>query len=93
VSEAIAITTAHRDTQMPAEHSEVLANEFWQLKQDQWKAFLRTAGVAVAPQNLVVVLEELRAFLLPVLQTVSQDQPLRGAWRAPGQWTNQGAGS
>ena len=58
-----------------------------------WQAFLRTAGVAEAPQNLVVVLEELQGFLLPVLLTFSQGQPMHGTWRAPGPWTDQGNGS
>jgi hypothetical protein len=46
-----------------------------------------------ALESFVVVLEVLRGFLLPVLQTVSQGQPMRGTWRAPGPWTDQGAGS
>jgi hypothetical protein len=93
LSEAIIGTMAHRNTSLPTELPEALADEFGQSKQDQWQAFLRTAGVAEAPQNLVVVLEELRGFLLPVLLTVSHGQPMHGIWRAPGPWTDQGNGS
>jgi predicted nucleotidyltransferase component of viral defense system len=88
LSEAIVRTMAHRNTPIPTELPEALAYEFGQSKQDQWQAFLRTAGVAKAPQSLVVVLEALRGFLLPVLQTVSQGQAMRASWRAPGPWTD-----
>jgi predicted nucleotidyltransferase component of viral defense system len=90
VSEALIRTMAHRNTPIPTELPEALANEFGKSKQAQWQAFLRTAGVAEAPQSLVVVLEELRGFLLPLLRTVSRGTPLLGKWPASGPWKDQG---
>ncbi len=57
-------------------------------QQSQWQAFLRTNDLAQAPPDFTVVLDEVRRFLLPVLQTVSQGQMMPGAWRAPGPWTS-----
>jgi hypothetical protein len=82
-----------RKTSLPSELPEARADEFVQSKQDQWQAFLRAAGVAEAPQNLVAVLEASRGFLLPMLLTGSYGQPMHGDWRAPGPWRDQAARS
>jgi hypothetical protein len=86
LSGALTSTLAHRETPVPTEIPAALTDEFVSLKQEQWQAFLHTARVTEAPQDLGLVIEQVRAFLWPVLQALSQGQVLRETWSASGPW-------
>lgn len=84
---AVRKTFENRKTEIPAEPA-VFRREFRtdQAKTAQWAAFLRRAKPAASPGSFADVVAALEDFLAPVLDSIAQDKPFRGRWRAPGPW-------
>lgn len=50
-----------------------------------WNAFVRRSWIDGAPEDFMQVGEELRTFLVPILDAVSRETPLEGKWQK-GAW-------
>lgn len=86
LSKAVAQTFTHRETDVPTDVPEALGSDFAQAKEGQWKAFLHASDISDAPQEFARVIEQVRAFLWPVLRALSEAGELRGQWHAGGPW-------
>lgn len=84
---AIRSTFDHRGTTLTADPL-VLSREFGDdpSKIRLWKAFRTRSHLDDAPESLSSVLDELRPFLLPILNQIVKQQPLHQHWAATGPW-------
>jgi hypothetical protein len=85
---AIRATCAKRGTEIPAEPT-ALTKEFGSIadKRTQWRVFRKRFGTTNCPEEFEVVVEELRAFLTPVIAAARSGNPVRLRWDAAGSWT------
>jgi hypothetical protein len=58
-------------------------------KQTQWRAFIRKAKPEMAVDDLDVVIEDLRAFLMPVVETVRGNSLFDLLWVEGGPWSKK----
>jgi len=88
LTRAIAGTFAKRETPLAADPIG-LTPAFAELpgKQAQWIGFLRKIGASDVPLQLVQVIDDLRAFLGPVLEALVRREPFSRRWSAGGPWT------
>jgi hypothetical protein len=84
---AIRATCAKRGTEIPAEPT-ALTKEFGSIadKRTQWRVFRKRFGTTNCPEEFEVVVEELRAFLTPVIAAARSGNPARLRWDAAGSW-------
>ena len=84
--EAIEATLRRRGTVVPQGHIDALESEFAHDadKQTQWDAFLRRAGLP--GEELSAVVEEVRAFVRPVLVAMAARDAFDKKWPAGGPW-------
>jgi predicted nucleotidyltransferase component of viral defense system len=59
-------------------------------KQGQWRAFVRKIKSDTAVDNFDVVIDDLVAFLMPVVETVRQGRLLELLWRKGSHWSKKG---
>jgi predicted nucleotidyltransferase component of viral defense system len=87
LARAIGATFSRRTMPWPTGLPEGLSDRFGldPLKQSQWQAFLRKSGVTGAP-SLPDVIQEIRGFLHPILDSGPQDGGGLGRW-SNGQWS------
>ena len=84
--EAIKETFEHRNTKLD-QIAAFEENFVTPLKEIQWKGFLRNKSVRDS-RNLTDVLNEIKTFLLPVIQSIQSDKPFRQEWNPVQQnWT------
>ena len=88
LANAIQQTFDRRRTSWPEQTPSGLGEAFASERDAQWRAFLARDRLAAAPASLVQVTEDLRAFLLPVLER----QQL-ASWSPGGPWTRTEAAS
>ncbi len=81
---AIAQTFQHRNTPLPRETPVGLADAFAHQKQAQWQAFLKRTRLEQTVPGFEIVIQSLRAFLLPLLN--SEILPPGSVWTADGRW-------
>lgn len=87
LSKAIVTTFQRRGTQIEAQPV-FLTDRFAGLpdKNQQWKAFLKTARVDQAPSEFSQAISIIRVFVQPVFETLVQDEPFDRQWPAGGPW-------
>ena len=88
LANAIQQTFDRRRTSWPEQTPSGLGEAFASERDAQWRAFLARDRLAAAPASLIQVAEDLRAFLLPVLER----QQL-ASWSPGGPWTHTEAAS
>ncbi|HEY4310852.1 MAG TPA: nucleotidyl transferase AbiEii/AbiGii toxin family protein [Pirellulales bacterium] len=88
LSQAIAATFKRRNTAMPAGLPLALSDEFATdaTKNTQWKAFLRKGTLDANGADLSAVVQFLRTFLGPVIETLPAGQAFTGTWKSSGPW-------
>ena len=87
LSEAIRRTFEQRNTPLPAD-TLVFQSSFAEqdARQNQWRAFIRRQRLESAPERFPDVVQTIRAFLEPVMQSLTRDEVFTGRWRAQGPW-------
>jgi predicted nucleotidyltransferase component of viral defense system len=88
LAEAVRATFHRRDTAIPSDTPTALTEDFAadQGKQTQWRAFLNRTGLENVAVELPLVVEELRAFLLPPLFGPARGEPFDKSW-VGGSWS------
>jgi len=91
LARAVRATFERRGTPFPEGPPVVLTADFLTgaERTTQWRAFLRRSRLE-GPQDVVALADELRAFLLPVIEAAAQEHPLNDAWAAGGPWVHLG---
>ena len=88
LAKAIESTFTHRRTEIsgaPVALTPAFAED--QVKQTQWRAFVRKSRIPDAPPELAGVVEALTRFLGPVASALASGKPFTMMWKAPGPWT------
>lgn len=88
LARALAETVRRRQTTLPDDTPVGLSESFGAdaMKQAQWAAFLRKMG-GMDTLRLAAVVEQLRTFLMPLIDTARTGQIAPGRWQAGGPWT------
>jgi len=90
LQEAIRRTFARRKTDLPKVIPVALTVQFIDdiVKQTQWKAFLNKSGIVIEDRksDLSDIVDDLRHFLLPMLETISKDEAFVMMWKPVGPW-------
>ncbi len=55
-------------------------------KQDQWRAFIQRTKIRDVPENFIVVLNELKAFIDPLIIALINKKAMPRAWKPSGPW-------
>jgi predicted nucleotidyltransferase component of viral defense system len=79
---AVKATFERRKTKMPEGVPPALSSDFVgdRIKQRQWKAFLTRSKHGEGATELTEVVGSLRAFVVPLLNAIAEDKPLKGHW-------------
>ena len=87
LSHAIRATFQRRGTAIPDAEPLILTREFLTAieRQTQWRAFLRRSRLE-GPHHPGVMVDDLRAFLLPVIEATAAGHALEGSWAPGGPW-------
>jgi len=82
LGQAILNTFKRRNTALPEDRPSALTNEFFEDKQKQiqWKAFVRKAKPTELEEDLKPVVGCIVDFLMPVLDSINQQERLTGLW-------------
>lgn len=83
--EAVRRTFERRDTALPAGIPIGLSNEFAAAWSTQWQAFLHRERMAAAPETFADVIDDLRLFLLPLVDVENDEQ----SWLPGGPWSKE----
>jgi hypothetical protein len=86
LAEAIQKTFQHRDTKIETNPFALTEFSQWEDKQTMWQAFLKRTRLESAPKELKKVTDVISQFLLPIAQSLSEGEPFKKKWRAPGPW-------
>jgi predicted nucleotidyltransferase component of viral defense system len=84
--EAVHRTFEHRATEIPVDEPAAFSMQFAREKQSQWIAFLKTSTLTDVPDQMAVVLETLKEFILPILKNIHTGEKLEKTWKAGGPW-------
>jgi hypothetical protein len=92
--EAVGNTFKRRSTPIPDGLPLVFTDDFRKdvQKRAQWRAFVRKAKPDTAADNLDVVIDDLEAFLMPVVEAVRQSRLLELLWAQGGHWSKKSEG-
>jgi predicted nucleotidyltransferase component of viral defense system len=84
---AIQATFDTRRTTLPTSSPLALRAEFYELstKQTQWRAFLRKSGLKADP-SLKEIVEVIREFVMPVVDSVLKGNDENKVWKSGGPW-------
>ena len=90
--EAVGNTFKRRSTPIPDGLPLAFTDNFREdvQKQAQWRAFVRKVKPDTAVDNFDVVIDDLAAFLMPVVEAVRQGRLLELLWGKGGHWSNKG---
>ncbi|MDD5597963.1 MAG: nucleotidyl transferase AbiEii/AbiGii toxin family protein [Victivallaceae bacterium] len=82
LSEAIKSTFERRQTEIPENLPFAFSREFSEdeQKQTQWKAFLRKTKPEAVPENFQTVIENLKKFLIPVVEALRGKENFEKTW-------------
>ena len=90
LARAISETFLNRRTQLQADPVALMpAFALIETKQAQWNAFLRQSSSESIPASLAEVIDQIAAFLLPVLEDLAAGRSFAQAWDAPGPWRHK----
>jgi hypothetical protein len=87
---AIRATFARRRTDLPNGVPFALSSSFADApaKQSQWKAFITRTSTASPALDLPTVVDEIRAFLIPILDGLTRPDSRPGEWNPETGWTS-----
>jgi predicted nucleotidyltransferase component of viral defense system len=87
--DAIRATFARRMTPLPAAAPIALTSEFAgeQVKQNQWRAFVRRGKLRAGESPLEEIVTKLHGFLMPVVEALNTESIFNRRWRAGGPWS------
>lgn len=85
---AIESTFSRRKTGLPADTPLAFTAAFAEDKQKaaQWASFVRRANPSLVPPSLPEIADALKAFLLPVSESLREGQPFTSQWEANSDW-------
>ncbi|MBI5502103.1 MAG: nucleotidyl transferase AbiEii/AbiGii toxin family protein [Deltaproteobacteria bacterium] len=88
LADAVRATFRRRRTPLPTEEPLALTDVFGRdaAKQVQWKAFVRRGRLRPDDPGLPVVIDALRAFLLPPIRAVASGDAFDTSWTPGGPW-------
>jgi predicted nucleotidyltransferase component of viral defense system len=86
LSRAIAATFQNRDTPVPADEFEALSQDFAKQHRIQWNAFANKIGEIELIDALGRIVEDLKAFAVPVLRACVSDEKFALHWKAGKAW-------
>lgn len=88
LSMAVQNTFERRDTSLPSEVPMGLTQAFVDEpgKPLQWQSFLNKVGVTDVPDDLAVIVQSVAAFLVPVLDAITNEPDSVMNWPPGGQW-------
>lgn len=84
--DAINATFKNRETPVPAEEFEALSARFVEQHRVQWNAFVKKIGEDKLIGALGKVVEEIKAFAMPMLYSLTRAEKLTQQWRAGNGW-------
>ena len=88
LAEAIRLTFDHRGTTLPGEIV-AFTKEFIDLKQPQWKAFIKKLNQDYLPASFAEVVAAVNAFIGPIVAALSYGTTVPAMWTAPGPWSTE----
>jgi hypothetical protein len=91
LAHAIAETFARRKTDIPAALPTALTAEFYadNSKRRQWTAFTQRNRLYIEPRELSEVVTVVAAFLMPVLESLSDKRSFTAVWLPGGPWSER----
>lgn len=90
LQEAITATCRRRKTALTSK-AEIFTKEFGNLagKQTQWATFLRKSYFSDISEDFSAIMEEIRAFLHPVINAIEKDARFDKYWPLGGPWQKE----
>jgi hypothetical protein len=90
---AVTNTFERRSTLIPRSRPIAFTEDFRKdaQKQTQWRAFIRKAKPDTVADNLDDVINDVEAFLMPVMDAVRLGRLLKLAWKQGGRWSKETA--
>ena len=88
--EAIIATCSRRQTAIKAQ-AELFSSEFANRtdKLTQWEAFIRKGMFEQAPKTFIYLMEEIRAFLFPLTESIEKKKSFNVRWTPGGRWVDK----
>jgi hypothetical protein len=88
LSKAIRATFKRRDTPLPEEIPRAFTEAFFadDTKQVQYRAFLKKSAISGTTVDLEAVIKDISAFLMPVFNSLMDEEPFEGDWPPGGPW-------
>ncbi len=83
---AVEATFKNRNTPIPNNEFEAFTTNFIEAHRSQWNAFVKKIGEAELNDALGRVIEELKAFAMPVFQSLSRNEEFKHRWSAGKGW-------
>jgi predicted nucleotidyltransferase component of viral defense system len=84
---AIYATFTNRGTPIPAEEIEALTPKFVEAHRTQWNAFVKKVGEGELIDAFDKIIEDLKRFVLQVLQAATRGEKFLLHWKAGSEWT------
>lgn len=84
LSKAIELTFNNRNTSLKQEITAFKQN-FIDNKEQEWKAYIKTLNKESSPP-LSQIIESLKTFLLPMIESLIDKNSIPKQWKAPGPW-------
>ncbi len=86
LTKAVQATFQRRKTELPTGIPFALTVEFAEAKRAQWNAFVKRAGIHTGLEDLAIVMDILKHFLIPALQALKDDLDFPFTWKKGGPW-------
>ncbi len=87
LQKALMATFEQRETAFPVDVPIALTESFARARQKQWQIFLKKNGIFQENnQDFFLVIERLRAFLLPPMKAIVEATSFEMKWKARGDW-------
>lgn len=89
LARAVAATFKRRKTALPTSTPVALSPMFAtnELKQIQWRAYLRKVHASGAPEKLADAVTGIRTLLMPLLEAIAAGESFEGLWLPRGPWS------
>lgn len=88
LAKAVAATFDNRGTPIPSDDVESLTRTFVETHRVQWNAFVRKIGETDLVDAFDRIVEDLNAFAMPVLRSLTSDMGLPRQWKAAQGWVS-----
>ena len=90
LQEAITTTCSKRQTVIEAQ-AEMFSEGFAHRtdKQTQWRAFIRKGTFEQTPETFILLMNEIRTFLLPITESIQKHQTFKKRWAFDQKWSGK----